>query len=235
MVGCGEKGRISVLGRIAVVDDKLKLLMDAFVRPSMKVTNFRTKWSGLTWEKLKYGESFESIQKKFLSIVEHYRKESSSGVVFVGHDISNDFQVLKWSPPETDIRDTSTYIPLRKLLLKALVEKGEIGPSQKDNYLRQKPSLKTLSMHILNTKIQQGSHCPLEDARSTMMLYLKVREKWETLMQNKCSILSAPVSVPLKNEHQEDLGEPVNNTPKKNRKKPNKNRRIFTKSNTPSR
>ncbi|TRY50679.1 Exonuclease RNase T/DNA polymerase III [Cryptosporidium tyzzeri] len=221
MVGCGENGHISVLGRIAVVDDKLKLLMDAFVKPSMRVTNFRTKWSGLTWDKLKYGESFESIQKKFLQIVEHYRKESTSGLVFVGHDISNDFQVLKWTPPESEIRDTCTYFPLRKLLIKSLLEKGEITHHQKEGFLRQKPSLRSLSKHVLNLNIQQGSHCPWEDAKSTMMLYLMVRDRWEALVYNRNNITNSPTTIALNDEQNEDLGEAVIplNKKKKNKKK----------------
>lgn len=223
MVGCGENGHISVLGRIAVVDDKLKLLMDAFVKPNMKVTNFRTKWSGLTWDKLKYGESFDSIQKKFLQIVEHYRKESNSGLVFVGHDICNDFQVLKWTPPESEIRDTSTYFPLRKLLIKSLLEKGEITHIQKEGFLRQKPSLRSLSKHVLNLNIQQGSHCPWEDAKSTMMLYLMVRERWEALIFNRNSIIHSPITDTSNNEQIEDLGEVVVlNKTKKNKKKKGK-------------
>ncbi|KAH8582683.1 exonuclease family [Cryptosporidium sp. chipmunk genotype I] len=222
MVGCGENGHISVLGRIAVVDDKLKLLMDAFVKPSMRVTNFRTKWSGLTWDKLKFGESFESIQKKFLQIVEHYRKESSSGLVFVGHDISNDFQVLKWTPPESEIRDTCTYFPLRKLLIKSLLEKGEITHHQKEGFLRQKPSLRSLSKHVLNVNIQQGSHCPWEDAKSTMMLYLMVRERWEALVFNRNSIIQSPTTIAPNNEQIEDLGEAIVLSKKKKNKKKKK-------------
>ncbi|KAJ1609731.1 hypothetical protein OJ253_1440 [Cryptosporidium canis] len=156
MVGCGENGSISVLGRIAVVDDKLKLLMDAFVKPSMRVTNFRTRWSGLTWEKLKRGEPLESIQKKFIQIVEHYRKESSTGLVFVGHDVSNDFQVLQWTPSESEIRDTSTYFPLRKLLIESLLEKGEVPHARKEGILRQKPSLKTLRCQVHHDAVSQG-------------------------------------------------------------------------------
>ncbi|KAH8741728.1 hypothetical protein FG386_001302 [Cryptosporidium ryanae] len=184
MVGCGDKGKTSVLGRIAVVSDRMELLMDAFVRPSQRITNFRTKWSGLTWSVLKNGESFEKIRNRFLQIVEHYEKTSSTGLVFVGHDVSNDFDVIKWSPPDSKIRDTSTYVPLRKILVKALLEKGEIDPNQKEGFLRQKSSLKTLSKFILNKNIQQGSHCPREDAKSAMMLYLKVRDKWERSILN---------------------------------------------------
>lgn len=194
-----------------MVDDKLKLLMDAFVKPNMRVTDFRTRWSGLTWEKLKMGESFESIQGKFLKIVEKYRSESGSGLVFVGHDVSNDFQVLKWSPPASEIRDTSTYFPLRKLLIKTLLERGEITSSQREAFLKQKPSLKSLSRHVLNVSIQKGSHCPREDAKSTMMLYLMVRERWESLMSNRNSIANSPTSTgtPLNDEQFEDLGEAV--------------------------
>ncbi|KAK6588367.1 hypothetical protein RS030_6847 [Cryptosporidium xiaoi] len=192
MVGCGTKGEISILGRIAVVNDRMELLMDAFVRPSRRVTNFRTRWSGLTWNVLKNGEPFESIRSRFLQIVDHYKKTSSAGLVFVGHDVSNDFKVIEWSPSDSDIRDTSTYVPLRKTLVKILLEKGEIDSSQKDSLLKQKPSLKTLSKFILNRNIQQGSHCPREDAMSAMMLYLKVRDRWESsILCNKTIRISS--------------------------------------------
>ncbi|KAF6028775.1 AEN [Bugula neritina] len=40
--------------------------------------------------------------------------------------------------------------------------------------------LKKLSAVLLNSRIQEGSHCSVEDAVHTMKLYLLVRDQWET-------------------------------------------------------
>ncbi|EEA06915.1 exonuclease family protein [Cryptosporidium muris RN66] len=214
MVGCGDKGQISVLGRIAVVNDKLELLMDTFVRPSYRVTNFRTKWSGLTWNDLKDGECFETVRQRFLHIVEHYREHSEYGLVIVGHDVSNDLQVLDWKPSDTEIRDTAMYYPLRRMLVNSLLDRGLINKSQTDGYIRQKVSLKTFSKYLLNRNIQEGSHCPVEDATCTMLLYLKARDKWENIIKNRRSLCNTSLNSVLMSD--EDLGSAVNNSDLKN-------------------
>ncbi|RAL43777.1 hypothetical protein DM860_014278 [Cuscuta australis] len=40
-------------------------------------------------------------------------------------------------------------------------------------------ALKSLAAEILGACIQQGEHCPVEDARAAMFLYLKHRKRWE--------------------------------------------------------
>ncbi|RAL38130.1 hypothetical protein DM860_000824 [Cuscuta australis] len=66
---------------------------------------------------------------------------------------------LLLSHPKNDIRDTSEYQPFLK-----------------DGRSR---ALKSLAAEILGAGIQQGEHCPVEDARAAMFLYLKHRKRWE--------------------------------------------------------
>jgi len=47
MVGTGPKGSISNVGRVAVVNHHGHILLDSIVEPLAKVTDYRTKYSGL--------------------------------------------------------------------------------------------------------------------------------------------------------------------------------------------
>ena len=84
--------------------------------------------------------------------------------IIVGHAIHNDLDVLKYSHPETDIRDTSLYVPVRVL--------AELPPDSI-------PSLKKLSAGLLQRTIQTGSHCSVIDARATLDVYKVVEKRWE--------------------------------------------------------
>ena len=52
-----------------------------------------------------------------------------------------------------------------------------VSPDKYD--MAQCPSLKNLCQHILKLSIQSGEHCPVEDAASTMKLYVRFRGDWE--------------------------------------------------------
>ena len=41
------------------------------------------------------------------------------------------------------------------------------------------PSLKKLCQALLGRVIQRGEHCPVEDARATLELYLRHCQQWE--------------------------------------------------------
>ena len=54
------------------------------------------------------------------------------------------------------------------------------GPAVSDTYdASHCPSLKNLCKYVLKTYIQAGEHCPVEDAVSTMQLYMRFRSDWE--------------------------------------------------------
>ena len=47
MVGAGQKGRISMLARVAVVNHHGHILLESMVAPTMPVTDYRTRFSGI--------------------------------------------------------------------------------------------------------------------------------------------------------------------------------------------
>jgi hypothetical protein len=64
MVGCGPKGSVSVLARVAVVDERGNVLLDSYVSPPEVVTDYRTRWSGIKPQHLKNAPSRQYITAK---------------------------------------------------------------------------------------------------------------------------------------------------------------------------
>merc|ERR1739838_41096 len=80
------------------------------------------------------------------------------GRFLVGHAIEHDLLVLQhFGPPLQGIRDTSQYL----------------------RWKGKKISLKKAAQHYLSKSIQTGKHGALEDAKTTMELYLLYRNEWE--------------------------------------------------------
>src|SRR5579859_1273932 len=113
MVGIGAEGVQDILARVSVVNYFGHLLFDAFVAPTERVTDWRTKFSGirpadvlnpqgiLSRDMTDVAQPFESVQKK----VEELIKDR----ILVGHALQGDFAVLKLSHPKDKIRDTASY------------------------------------------------------------------------------------------------------------------------------
>ncbi|XP_026172389.1 interferon-stimulated 20 kDa exonuclease-like 2 [Mastacembelus armatus] len=158
MVGVGPKGRVSQLARCSIVSYEGDIVFDKFINPSMPVTDYRTRWSGIRRSDLVKATPFSEARKEILKLL--------MGKVVIGHAIYNDFKALGYSHPAALTRDTSR-IPL--LNLKAGFSKNECA------------SLKRLTKAIFNRDIQTGKrgHSSVEDARATMELYKVVEEEWE--------------------------------------------------------
>ncbi|KAJ0045452.1 hypothetical protein Pint_04661 [Pistacia integerrima] len=150
MVGISQ-GNKSALGRVTLVNKWGNVLYDEFVRPVERVVDFRTKISGIRPRDLRKAKDFRIVQKKVAELVE--------GRILVGHALHNDFKALLLTHPKEDLRDTSEYLPFLK--------EGR------------RKSLRHLASEFLGVEIQNGEHCPVEDARAAMMLYLKNRKQWE--------------------------------------------------------
>lgn len=58
MVGVGMDGKESILGRVSIVNHNGKVLYDKYVKPSEKVIDYRTEFSGIRPGDLKKGECF---------------------------------------------------------------------------------------------------------------------------------------------------------------------------------
>ncbi|KAI9269090.1 ribonuclease H-like domain-containing protein [Phascolomyces articulosus] len=153
MVGIGSDGVASALARVSLVNFHGAIVLDTFVRPMDRVTDFRTFVSGVKPEHLKNAMPFKEAQQKVNDIIQDR--------ILVGHAIQNDLSALMLSHPPLLIRDTSKFKKFRELAA------------------GRTPGLKKLVKEILEIDIQSGSHSSIEDARFTMMLYRKVKEDWE--------------------------------------------------------
>ncbi|XP_057963756.1 uncharacterized protein LOC131154924 isoform X2 [Malania oleifera] len=151
MVGVSSQGNKSALGRVTLVNKWGNVLYDEFVRPFDRVVDFRTRISGIRPRDLRKAKDFTAVQMKVAELIK--------GRILVGHALHNDFKVLLLSHPKQDMRDTSEYQPFLK--------EGR------------KKSLRHLATEFLGVEIQNGEHCPIEDARAAMLLYQKNRKQWE--------------------------------------------------------
>jgi RNA exonuclease 4 len=157
MVGAGEDGTRSLLARVCVVNSCGEVLLDTHVQPKEKITDYRTRFSGVRPSDLKGAPSFSLVQSKVMDMMR--------GRILVGHGLKNDLHVLGIHHPKNDVRDTAKYPPL-------MVPKH-------NSTLHKSQSLKSLAMDHLGLDIQNGEHHPAEDARAALNLYLKHKVKWE--------------------------------------------------------
>ncbi|TXT11110.1 hypothetical protein VHUM_01861 [Vanrija humicola] len=85
--------------------------------------------------------------------------------IIVGHALFNDLAVLQHRHDYEDVRDTALFYPLRE----------RMGVKTEGMY----PSLRGMAKEVLGKDMHDGAHCPIEDARVTMEIFLKVRTEYE--------------------------------------------------------
>ncbi|KAK9320094.1 ribonuclease H-like domain-containing protein [Lipomyces orientalis] len=158
-VGVGYEGKRSVLARVSIVNFYGAVVLDEFVRPEEKVTDWRTWVSGIRPSDMQNAKSFKEVQFKVGEILKDR--------VLVGHAVSNDLKVLLIAHPKRLIRDTSKHPAFRKL------SKGRA------------PSLKKLAKEYLDIDIQGDEHSSVEDARACILLFRKFKDDFERLAQAK--------------------------------------------------
>ncbi|XP_036607905.1 RNA exonuclease 4 [Trichosurus vulpecula] len=159
MVGAGPDGEENILARVSIVNQFGKCVYDKYVKPTEKVTDYRTDVSGIRPEDIKHGEEYQVVQKEVAELLK--------GRILVGHALHNDLKILLLDHPKKKIRDTQKYKPFR-----TQVKSG-------------RPSLKLLSEKILGIKIQQSEHCSIQDAQAAMRLYVMVKKHWEGTIKDK--------------------------------------------------
>merc|ERR1712146_165433 len=161
MVGVGEDGSESVLARATLVDWYGKIVYDQYVRPSQRITDFRTWVSGVRSKHLVHAIPTKQCIQEVANLVKDK--------VLVGHALKNDLQVLYLSHPPHLVRDTGKYQPFMK-------RRGKDGKTGK----LMSRKLKDLVSEVLGEEIQVGTHDSREDAYAAMKLYRRVREEWES-------------------------------------------------------
>ncbi|XP_068925354.1 RNA exonuclease 4 [Petaurus breviceps papuanus] len=159
MVGAGPDGEENILARVSIVNQFGKCIYNKYVKPTEKVTDYRTDVSGIRPEDIRHGEEYKVVQKEVAELLK--------GRILVGHALHNDLKILLLDHPKKKIRDTQKYKPFR-----TQVKSG-------------RPSLKLLSEKILGIKIQQSEHCSIQDAQAAMRLYVMVKKHWEGTIKDK--------------------------------------------------
>ncbi|KAJ2757242.1 3'-5' exonuclease [Coemansia pectinata] len=159
MVGAGLKGSRSMLARVSIVNYYGHVILDTYVKPLEPVTDYRTWVSGIRKADLAHGRAFKVVQEEVATLVKDR--------VLVGHAIKNDLAALMISHPPLLIRDTSRYPEFKKL------NKGAA------------PALRKLAASLLSITIQEGEHSSVTDAKTTMLLYRKVKDEWELTLAPK--------------------------------------------------
>ena len=158
MVGVGSSGKESVLARCSLVDEDGGVVYDRHVRVGERVTDFRTKYSGVRPRDLKAADSvtFSECQAAVAKLLD--------GKVLVGHALHNDLKVLLLPHPRHLTRDTATWAPLMRTN-----GRGKRKPRK----------LRDLVKEHLGRTIQEGEHGSVEDATAALDLYRKFSSEWE--------------------------------------------------------
>ncbi|XP_072287291.1 RNA exonuclease 4 [Pyxicephalus adspersus] len=159
MVGVGTDGEESIVARVSIVNQFGKCIYDKYIKPTERVTDYRTEVSGIRPGDIRNGEDFKVVQKEVAEILK--------GRILVGHAVHNDLKILFLDHPKKAIRDTQKYKPFRRE-----VKSG-------------RPSLKLLCDKILNVKVQTGEHSSVQDAQAAMRLYTMEKKNWEVSIKEK--------------------------------------------------
>ncbi|KAL9182269.1 hypothetical protein ACHAXT_012921 [Thalassiosira profunda] len=168
MVGIGSDGRKSALARASAVDWNGEVLLDTFVRVPERVTDFRTRVSGVRAKNIKHEGAMEPEEARMAV------GKLLLGKVLVGHALKNDLSALMLTHPREDIRDTARYKPFMR-------------PSGRGGGKLRPRKLRDLVFENVGRRIQvEGeSHCSVDDARASMELFQSVRGRWERELEGK--------------------------------------------------
>lgn len=133
------------LTRVSIVNEQLDVIYESFVKPSNKITNYLTVYSGITASKLK------NVKTTLADVQEDIIKLLTPDSILIGQSLNCDLDALKLFHPY--IIDTSVIFNLN----------GNKGSKSK---------LKLLAKYFLDMNIQCGNlgHDSIEDSRATMLL-----------------------------------------------------------------
>lgn len=135
-----------VVTRVSLVNFQNETIYDELVKPDVPITDYLTKYSGITKEKLDpVTTSLKDVQHDILKLI-------NSNDILVGHSLQSDLKVLKLRHP--------------KIIDTAIIYDHKAGPPFK-------PSLKFLVSEYLNYNIQDdknNGHNSIEDAKACINL-----------------------------------------------------------------
>ena len=133
------------VARVAFIDEDTKILLDEYIKPRGQVIDYRSSITGILPRHIECAPTLSSLRDRMKSLIKNK--------LIVGHSVRRDLECLDIKFKENAIRDTSELpIFLRRN-----------GGSKK---------LRELAREHLDVDIQQGTHCPKEDALCAMALFL---------------------------------------------------------------
>lgn len=136
----------SELTKISIVDEELRVVYNELVIPDKPITNYLTRYSGITKEMM------SDVTIKLKDVQSFIRKNLPRDAIYCGHSLNMDLQAIKIFHPY--IIDTSVIY-------------------NRTGIRSYKPSLKSLAYELLGKEIQTHTkvgHDSLEDALTTMEL-----------------------------------------------------------------
>ncbi|KAJ7579473.1 hypothetical protein C8J56DRAFT_1059073 [Mycena floridula] len=157
-IGAGPGGTISMLARVAIVDYQGQTVLDTYVVPTSRVTDYRTATTGIQPSHLTGGNAVQ------FSVVQEHVANLLRGNILVGHSLWNDLSVVGIAHAAVDTRDVGLYQPFRNALRSP----------------RQVVGLQTLVWQLMRRRCQQQESNPLENARAALYLYRTQQQDWET-------------------------------------------------------
>ncbi|XP_065828971.1 RNA exonuclease 4-like [Oscarella lobularis] len=153
--GRKPKKQSNMVARVVIVNDSGRVLYDSLVAPQELIIDYRTHISGVRPGDLDRAPSLASVQTDVLAILKDK--------ILVGHSLKLDLKVLQIDHPEELRRDTAEYSKFSKYCIKG----------------GQYPALRRIASGLLGIKIQSGTHCPIEDARTALKIYQACQAEWE--------------------------------------------------------
>ncbi|KAF8849330.1 ribonuclease H-like protein [Acephala macrosclerotiorum] len=166
MVGAHDSEKEhNVLAQLSVVDYLTgDILIDSLVNPDRQVTNWRTKWSGVTRGAMNTAIRSGQALKGYRGAREELWKHIDSSTVIVGQSLNNDFDVLR-------------------IAHSLVVDSGIVTAEAAGIPAISLYGLKTACTELLQIKVQQGrGHDSVEDslaAREIVLVCLNDPERLE--------------------------------------------------------